>query len=217
MKFSKIRIRILIGTAVIACALFIFLIVLEKNMTKPLPKEEIMVAAKDIKRGEEIKTSDLKRVECDDKYVNSDMIKSVSGMNSKYALDDIYKGEILNRRKIADKNDNSRIFLKKDEKEISIPVNKINNDAFAGTLRRGDDIDITHTSVSQDENSNTELDMKKAEVIGAVDAEGRFLKDNDKNVLASSIMVRGSQDEFLKISRDLSVGYFSVAKCSLMK
>ena len=92
MKFSKIRIKILIGTAVIACAIFVALIILERNMTKPLPKKEIIAAAKDIKRGEEIKTCDLKRVECDDKYVNSDKIKSVSGMNSKYALDDIYKG-----------------------------------------------------------------------------------------------------------------------------
>ncbi|PJI10084.1 MULTISPECIES: hypothetical protein [Clostridium] len=217
MKFSKIRIKILIGTAVIACALFSTLIILEKNMTKPLPKKEIIAAAKDIECGEEIKNCDLKIIKCDVKYVSSDMIESTSMMKSKYALKDIYKGEILNRRKISDKSDNSRIFLKKDEKEISIPVNKINNDAFAGTLRKGDVIDITHTSVLQGENSTTELDMKKAEVVGAVDSEGRFLESSDKNVLASSIMVRGSQDEFLKISRDLSVGYFSVAKCSIMR
>ncbi|PJI06578.1 MULTISPECIES: Flp pilus assembly protein CpaB [Clostridium] len=210
------RPKVLISTTLIAAVLFGGLIYIEDKAVNSVPKQKILVATKDIDQGSKLKESDFVSVDYNLVNVNNNDIKNVSDLRDKYVVEDIYKGEALNKQRIADKNDNSKIFLKKNEKEISIPVSKVNNDAFAGTLRKGDVIDITHT-VSQSDNSdnNTEFDMKKAEVIGAVDSQGKFLGSNDKNVLASSIMVRGSQDDFIKISKDLSNGYFSIAKSSL--
>ena len=213
----KFRPKVLVSTSLIACVLFSGLIYIEDKAMNKLPKTEVLVATKNINQGTVIKESDFKKIEYSSSNVTDNDIKNFGDIKNKYALTNLYKGEALNKNRIANKNDNSKVFLEKNKKEISIPINKVNNDAFAGTLRRGDAIDITHTSVLQDENTSTEIDIKKAKVIGAVDAQGKFLDDNDKNVLAASIMIEGSQDDFMKISKDLSNGYFTIAKSSILK
>jgi len=209
--------KILITTALLSCAVFALLIAAEKKIVNSSPKKQIYVAAKDIKQGEFLNTSDFI---LEDKPINNiteDMVKSLGGIKSKYATQDIYKEEPLNKNTIADKNDSSKMFLKPGEREFSIPLTKLDNDAFAATLRRGDIVDITHTYIAGkgDPVPITEVTGTKVRVLGAVDSQGKFLEPNDKNVLAAAIMFAGNEDTFVKTSKQSSLGSFKIAKCPI--
>ncbi|MFL0251512.1 Flp pilus assembly protein CpaB [Clostridium neuense] len=209
--------RIIITTALLSCAVFAVLIAAEKKIVNSSPKKQIYVAAKDINQGEFLNASDFI---LEDKAINNitdDMVTSLNGIKSKYATQNIYKEEPLNKNTIADKNDSSKMFLKPGEREFSIPLTKLDNDAFAGTLRRGDIVDITHTSVATQGAPVpiTELTGKRVRVLGAVDLQGKFLEPNDKNVLAAAIMFAGDEDSFVKTSKESSAGAFKIAKCPI--
>ncbi|URZ15430.1 Flp pilus assembly protein CpaB [Clostridium felsineum] len=213
------RVKTLIGTVFIATALFGTLIYIEDKAVNKIPKTEVLVATKDINQGNLIKESDFKKVQYSSSDVNDNDIKNFDDIKDKYALSNLYKGETINKNRIADKDDNSKIFLKKNEKEISIPINKINGDVFAGTLRKGDVVDIAHTvnNNTQGVENQAQIDGRHVKILGAVDSQGKFLNDNDKNVVAASILIAGSEDEFIKISGHLSSGYFTIAKSSIAK
>lgn len=209
--------KIMITTVLLSCAVFALLITAEKKIVNSSPKKQIYVAAKDIKQGEFLKASDFI---LEDKQVNNitdDMVKSLDGIKDKYATQDIYKEEPLNKNSIANKNDSSKMFLKPGEREFSIPLTKLDNDAFAGTLRRGDIVDITHTEVATQGAPVpvTDLTGKSVRVLGAVDSQGKFLEPNDKNVLAAAIMFAGNEDDFVKTSNKSSSGSFKIAKCPI--
>lgn len=209
--------KIMITTALLSCAVFALLITAEKKIVNSSPKKQIYVAAKDIKQGEFLKASDFI---LEDKQINNitdDMVKSLDGIKNKYATQDIYKEEPLNKNTIANKNDSSKMFLKPGEREFSIPLTKLDNDAFAGTLRRRDIVDITHTEVAKQGApvAITEITGKKVRVLGAVDSQGKFLEPNDKNVLAAAIMFAGNEDDFVKTSNKSSSGSFKIAKCPI--
>ncbi|MCR3759372.1 hypothetical protein KYB31_10275 [Clostridium felsineum] len=208
------RAKTVIGTTLIAAALFGTLIFIEDKAINRIPKTAVLVAVKNIDQGTVIKKNDFKEVEYSCNDVNSYDVKKFNDIKNSYATENIYKGEILNKNRVDNKNDNSKIFLEKNQKEISVPLAKCNNDTFVGTLRKGDIIDITHTDNTQGSEIKTEIEGKSIKVIGAVDSEGKILTKDDKS-LASSIMVEGSEENFLKISKDLASGYFSLAKSSL--
>lgn len=209
--------KIIIMTALISCAVFALLITAEKKLVNSSPQKQIYVAAKDIKQGEFLRASDFI---LEDKLINNvtdDMVKSLDGIKNKYATQNIYKEEPLNKNTIADKNDSSKMFLKPGEREFSIPLAKLDSDAFAGTLRRGDVVDISHTGVTTqgDPKPKTELTGKRVRVLGAVDSQGKFLEPSDKNVLAAAVMFAGNEDAFIKTSNQIFSGTFKIAKCPI--
>ncbi|KHD38170.1 hypothetical protein NL50_01290 [Clostridium acetobutylicum] len=216
MNFRKSNIKILISTVLMSCAAFGCLIMAENKIINSSGKKEVIIASKDIKQGTAIDKSSLKKVEYYRECVNSDSVTNMEYMGNKYALENIYKGEVISKKRISDKNDDLKPFLKENEKEISIPLSKFNNDTFIGTLREGDIVDIVHTSVVN-EKAEDEVEAKGLKVIGAVDSQGRFLKEQDKNILAASLVFLGSDEEFIKISKDFSIGYFTIARCSKVK
>lgn len=209
--------KIIITTAVLAGIVFATLIAAEKKIANSTPEKKIYVAAKDIRQGEFLKASDFIIEEKPISNVTGDMLTSLNGITSKYATQNIYKEEPLNKNTIADKNDSSKMFLKPGEREFSIPLTKLDNDAFAGTLRRGDIVDISHTGVAVqgDPTPKTELTGRKVRVLGAVDSQGKFLEPGDKNVLAAAVMFAGSEDAFIKTSNQMFSGNFKVAKCPI--
>lgn len=211
------RKKLIITTALLSCAIFALLILAERKISNAVPQKKVYVAAKDIKQGEFLKANDFIEEEKPLTKVTEDMVTSLNGIENEYATQNIYKEEPLNKNTIADKNDASKMFLKPGEREFSIPLSKLENDAFAGTLRRGDIVDISHTGVASqgDPVPKTELTGKKVRVLGAVDSEGKFLEPKDKNVLASAIMFAGSEDAFIKTSNEMYSGSFKIAKCPI--
>lgn len=210
--------KIIIMTALISCAVFALLMVAEKKLVNSSPQKQIYVAAKDIKQGEFLNASDFILEDKPVSSITEDMVKSLDRIKNKYATQDIYKEDPLNRNKIADKNDPSKMFLKSGEREFSIPLTKLDNDAFAATLRRGDVVDITHMYMETKGGNSvpiTETTGTKVRVLGAVDSQGKFLEPNDKNVLAAAIMFAGNEDDFIKTSKQSSLGSFKIAKCPI--
>lgn len=213
------RKKILITTAVLAGVVFALLIGAEKKIANSTPKKQIYVAVRNINQGEFLKASDFKIEDKDLGEATPDMMTSLGNIKNEYAAENIYKEEPINKNIIANKNDSSKMFLKPGEREFSIPLTKLDNDAFAGTLRRGDIVDISHTGVATqgDPTAKTELTGKRVRVLGAVDSQGRFLEPNDKNVLAAAIMFAGTEDAFVKTSNEMYSGSFKIAKCPAYK
>lgn len=209
--------KIILITALISCAVFVALIAAEKKIINSSPEKQIYVAAKDIKQGEFLRSSDFILEDKPISNITEDMVKSLDGIKDKYATQNIYKEEPLNKNTIADKNDPSKMFLKPGEREFSIPLTKLDNDVFLATLRRGDVVDITHTYISGKGESVpiTEITGTKVRVLGAVNSQGKFLEPNDKNVLAAAIMFAGDQDTFVKTSKQSALGSFKMAKCPI--
>lgn len=209
--------KIILMTALISCAVFAVIIAAERKIVNSTPKKQIYVAAKDIKQGEFLRTSDFILEDKPISNITSDMVKSLDGIKNKYATQDIYKEDPLNKNTISDKNNPSKMFLKPGEREFSIPLTKLDNDAFAATLRLGDIVDITHTYISGkgDPVPITEVTGTKVRVLGAVDSQGKFLEPNDKNVLAAAVMFAGDEDTFIKTSKESSLGLFKIAKCPI--
>ncbi|MCR3761444.1 Flp pilus assembly protein CpaB [Clostridium felsineum] len=216
MKVKKFNIRILISTVFIGCAAFSFLIIIENKILSSTLKKEVIIASKDIKQGTKLSDYNTKKSSSYAEGISSNSVISMEEIKNKYAIGDIYKGEVLNRQRISDKSDNIEVFLRENEKEVSIPLAKFNNDAFAGTMREGDTVDIIHTNIVNEE-AVTDTIAKKTKVIGAVDSEGKLLKKQDKNILAASVIFSVSEEEAVKIAKESASGYFTIDKSSILK
>lgn len=212
------RKKILILTTILALITFVILISLEKKLVNANPNIKVIVATKDIKQGEMLKKDYFQQEERSVITVTSDMIKSFDEIDNKYATENIYKEDTLNKKRIADKNDSSKMFLKPNEREFSIPLNKLDGDAFAGTLRLGDIVDIAHTEIASQLNPEpkTEITGKEVRILGAVDAQGKLLEPGDKNVIAASVMFAGTEEDFIKTTNDIHTGSFKIAKCPIL-
>lgn len=212
--------KTVILTVLMAILLFSITVFAEKKLVKTTATVNVVVANEDIQEGTSLKESDFHTEEKPVTRVTDDMVKSLNGLNGFYSTQNIYKGEDLNKNRIADKDNNSKPYLKSGEVEISIPISKFESDVFVGTLRRDDKVDISHTITKNDSNG-TDTDGsivgKKVRVIGAVNSQGKFLGVNDNNQVATSVIFAGTEEDFLDISKDMASGTFRVAKCAIAK
>lgn len=191
------------------------------------PTTNVLVAKSNIHKGSLLTDSDFKLEEKPITDVTSDMIKSQSQIENKYATQNIYKGDVINSNRLSDKN-GTLPYLASGKVEFSIPLSALNNDTFAGTLRAGDIVELSYTnskgnttasnsstSSSIDTSSDTSDLPSKLKVVGAVDSQGKFLDQGNNSEVAAAIMFTGSQQDFQNISQKISLGMFKIAKCSI--
>lgn len=211
--------KIIILTGLIAIITFGGVIDVERNLSISNPTTNVLVAKHNIKKGSLLASSDFKMEKRFTSDVTQDMVKSESQIEDKYAIENIYKEDAVNTNRIVSKDDSRNPYLSSNKVEFSIPLTSLNNDTFAGTLRQGDIVEVSYVENknvnSSDSSSNSSSVPKKLEVLGAVDAQGKFLDSSDRNAVASAVMFSGSKQDFESISEKIPDGTFKLAKCSL--
>lgn len=211
---NKRKFIILISTVVLTITLFSIETYLQRKAVKFTPKTDVVICTTTSKQGKNLSGSSFTLEERPVTDVPSSAIKNLNEIKDKVAISTIYKGEILNKNRITSKDD-PNYFGTSGMGRFSIPMAYIDNPVFAGTLRNGDVISIIHTDTptAQQPIPQTNVQVKQAKVVAAIDNQGKFLQKGD-NVLATEIILEGNQKECVDLTNGQYTGKYKYVQIS---
>ena len=203
--------KILLISIALALILFMVSTYMQKKLTDITPKVEVLYCIKDVEQGQDLKRTDFIPVKIDAAKYSSDLIKSYDEIKNKVAIQNVYPDEPLNKKRIADKNDDTKLVIEPDQRKFSIPMQFI-DDPFCGTLRNSDIVDIVHTDTPTAQNPypSTKVVMQQAKVIGAIDSSGKLIEPTNKSVLATAILFEGTPEQGAEIINGKYTGKYTV-------
>lgn len=208
--------KIIIFTAILTVILFITLIALDKKAANFTQKVKVLYSITNISKGSKLNKINFRIVSVDIDKIPVDAVTSFDEIKNKYAADNIYSNEPLNKKRLTDKNIKKDLILEPNMRKFSIPMTYI-DDPFAGTLREGDVVDILHTTMPSATNSNTTTTVmvQQAHVLGAIDANGNFLSTSNKNTLAVAILFEGDLNEAAELTNKQYAGKYKFVQVPL--
>ena len=213
LKDKKIVAISIIAAAVIGISIFY----IEKKAVQYKPTTNVYIATKKINAG-----SPLDKSNCKVEAIQVSMISAGSNLTpkdnaldgKKIAKENIYKGEIVNKNRVINKEDPqaTAITLKKGEVEFSINAQLLDN--YAGTYREGDMVTIIYTPNATNKNPNpkSKVLIPKIKVLGAIDSQGKFLKPGDKDALAAGLSFSGTNEDMKAVAQAQSSGIFKIGR-----
>ena len=203
--------KILLISIALALILFLTSTYMQKKLINFTPKVEVLYCIKGVEQGQDLKKPDFIPVKIDVTKYSSDLVKSYDEIKNKAAVENIYPDEPLNKKRIADKNDTTKLIIEPNQRKFSIPMQFI-DDPFCGTLRNGDIVDIVHTDIptAQNPHTVTKVIMQQAKVIGAIDSSGKLIEPTNKSVLATAILFQGTPQQGAEIINGKYTGKYTV-------
>jgi pilus assembly protein CpaB len=154
-KINKKALIVSMIFALISCGLvFSYIKTIDKPVEKEEPKAKLLVAARDIMVGEQIKASDIKSVEVPEDAIPEGILNDRDSIVSYYAGERIMTGEPFRAERLTEWENLTLSFSIPDGKRaISVYVDE--NAIFTNQLRVGDRVDIIGNYKIEDEESNT--------------------------------------------------------------
>jgi Flp pilus assembly protein CpaB len=213
LKNKKIVAVSIIAAAVIGVSIFY----IEKKAVTYKPTTNVYIATKQINPG-----TPLDKSNCKVETIQVSIISTGSNLTpkdnesktKKIAKETIYKGEIINKNRVINKDDPqaAAITLKKDEVEFSINAQLLDN--YAGTYREGDMVTIIYTPNATNTNPNPKSTVliPQIKVLGAIDSQGKFLKPGDKDALAAGLSFSGTNEDMKAVAQAQSAGTFKIGR-----
>lgn len=209
--------KIIAASMAAAVVLGISIFSIEKKAVTYKPTTNVYVATKQIKAGSTLNSSNCKiepmqisLISTGDNLTSQDDVAKAK----KIAKETIYKGEIINKNRVINKSDPQAVALtlKKDKVEFSINAQMLDN--YAGTYREGDMVTIIYTPNATNANPNPQAKVliPKIKVLGAVDSQGKFLKQGDKDTLASGLSFAGTNEDMKAVAQDQGTGTFKIGR-----
>lgn len=157
-KKKKGTIRALIIALIMSVAVFVAIIAVERYMLKNYEKAEVVVALKDIAAGTYITEDNRKEyfgvIELPKDAVMENVIVNIKDIEEYQVSYDMQKNEQLTKNKMLDTT-TEILGAYENPVEASLKVENISS-AVAGTLRRGDRVDIVGHA-GTDENQNEQF------------------------------------------------------------
>lgn len=205
----------LLGSFLVAMALFGVLVGVEKNLLSDYEKVSVVLCKTDVPKGTKITKENVNQYfydyEVDIALVNDTCIKD--------------KNEVIDT--VVEKSLSAHEILRKDDctKEAEI-YNKFSNpveasitatnpgDIVSGTIRRGDYVDI---AVVNKDTLEYDLMLKKVYVVGAFTSTGEKVSENAEGTAATMLTVVEEKDNLAKFYSARETGNVIVTKLETEK
>lgn len=218
------KINLFIVSGISAIILFGLLTFLEGQFINKEPVKTVFIVNTNIKKDEKILAEYIKEVEVPlSLVIDTEVITSKEELKDKYAVSDIYKGEILFRQNLSSKEELKIVEVDNGLERISVNIKNPEN-AVSYQIRPKDRIHLYFTGRTamvrdsflkyglslenvQNENSvQTVKLLEDVEVLGIYDEFGRSYQSNEFNKLDTVVLgVSREKAEMINNLRDQGV------------
>lgn len=161
---KKINIKALIISLILALISCGFVFIYIKSLEKPAPEVKViklLVASRNMKVGEEIKSADISTVDIPEDSLPEDIINDRKSIEGMYVREPIITGEPFRGERLAKWEELTLSFsIPKDMRAFSVFVNE--NSVFSNQLRVGDKVDVIGNYIIK---TNDDKEMKLSNTI----------------------------------------------------
>lgn len=191
-------------STLITIFLFVLLVYIEGKITGEDFKTQVLIVKQNvmIDKFEKLDPSmfELKKVPA---FIATNAVSSFDEINSKYALDELYSGEVLRKEKIGDKNNTPLIEVQPNMRKLAIPINSL-ADGLAGQIGKGTFVDIlfTNSPTSSEPNIKTETILQKVKVLGVTDSNGVLLDQSERKQVSAVILAVTPEQAHLLVNKE---------------
>lgn len=157
-KINKKALIVSLIFALVSCGLvYVYFRTLDKPVVAEVPKATLLVAARDIYAGEQIRSGDIKTIEIPQDAMPEGVINDRESIESYYAGERIIAGEPFRAERLTEWDDLTLSFsIPRGKRAISVYVDE--NAVFSNQLSVGDKVDVIgHYSIKAGDNDTIEF------------------------------------------------------------
>ncbi len=199
----------LLGSFIVAAALFLVLVGIERNMLSDFDKKEAVISRVEVPRGTEITDKNVEKYfymrEVDAVLVDDTCVKDKSELEGTIISSTLSANEIVREDAFSEE---MAVYQKFKEPAEGSFVSDVSN-MVSGTIRQGDYVDI---AVVNKDTLEYVLQLKEVYVLDAFTNTGERVRPDNKVVAATMLTIVEEKDNLAKFYSAMELGDVIVTK-----